>query len=126
MKANSLMIIGLLFTTSCSSMFHIIDDYCVSNEYDNNQLFCNPEYKNSPFVEYVKSIKWDYKTIIVEQQLPNDQHNWFLVVDKNDSLHCYCLDSLFGPFSVQEKDSVLMAREIDISKLKEKEWRSPY
>ena len=126
MKINKLLIIGLLVITSCSSMFHVVDDYCVSNEYDNNQLFCNPGYKDSPFVEYVKSIKWNFKTIIVEQQLPNNQHNWFFVMAKSDSLHCYCLDSLLGPFSEQEKDSILVARKIDISKMKDKTWRSPY
>jgi len=126
MKTNKLLIVGLLVMTSCSSMFHIIDDYCVSNEYDNNQFFCNPGYKDSPFVEYVKSIKWDFKTIIVEQQLSNNQHNWYLVMAKSDSLHCYCLDTLLGPFSEHEKDSVLEARQIDISKMEEKKWRSPF
>lgn len=111
---------------SCSSMFHVIDNYIVCNEYDNNQLDCNPAYKDSPFVEYVKSVMWNSNTIVVNQQLPNGHHNWFFVIAKCDTLHCHCQDSLLGPFSQEERDSILSVRGIDTLKMERKVWRTPY
>jgi len=125
MKTNKLLIVGLLVMTSCSSMFHVIDDYCVSNEYDNNQLFCNPGCANL-FIEYVKSIRWDTKKIVVEQLMPDGKHNWYFILSKDVTLKCNCYDTLLGPLSEHEKDSVLEARQIDISKMEEKKWRSPF
>ena len=126
MRINKFLTIGLLLiVTSCSSMFHVIDDYCVSNEYNNNQLFCNPGCDNL-FIEYVKSIRWDTKKIVVEQLLPDGKQNWYFIVAKDSTLKCNCYDTLLGPFTGQEKDSVLKVKKIDISKMEEKEWSSPY
>ena len=123
MKTIKILIFISLLGTSCSSMFHVIDGYCVSNEYDNNQLFCNPGCDNL-FIEYVKSIRWNSKNIIVEQLLSNNKQNWYLIVAKDDSLKCLCNDSLLGPFTVNEMDSVLTLRDIDTLKMKKKIWRT--
>lgn len=126
MRINRFIALGFLsLGTSCSSTFHVIDDYCVSNEYDNNQLFCNPGCNNM-FVEYVKSIRWNTKNILVEQLLPDNRQNWYLITAKDETLNCNCYDTLYGPFSQGKRDSILAVRGIDTLKMERKVWRTPY
>lgn len=110
-----------LFISSCSSTVHIIDDYCVSHEWEPyNELFCNPGAENDVDIEYVKSIKWNAKYMIIEQQKPDCQGKWYLLIAHGDSLRCCCEDSLIGPFSETELNHQLKQNNISTSTMKVK------
>ena len=117
----NLILLSMLFNifTSCVSTYKIIDYYMVSNSIDNNQLFCNPSFQHDPVVEYVKSIKWGEKIMIVEQELPNKEKKWFIIIATRDSLMCGCHDTLIGPMTQAEKDSMLNIRCINEKIMKE-------
>jgi len=133
MKTSKFFLVMLFLLCSCTGTYRVIDNYIVSyyNAKDPKssdysiELFCNPGCEQDPVVDNVKSISWNKRTMVIEQW-QSDENKWYFVLCAKDSLMCCCRDTLLGPFSEHEKDSVLEARQIDISKMEEKKWRSPF
>lgn len=73
-------------------------------------LECNPGYRSMPRIDNLKSVAWNSRIIIVEQE-PSGMESpnvWWIIPAKGEELMCGN-DPVLGPMSTGEKDAWLEA-----------------
>ena len=121
-KKIIILIISILSLQMCVSPFVISDYYMVYNEYEGHRLMCKLGCDYDPFIDNVKSIKWDKKHIIVEQQ-ENGQTNWYLIIASGEELRCCNRDTTISFNSKLELDRLIQKKNINVKKMKEKHFK---
>ena len=117
-------ILVVITLTRCIRVFQVTDNYFVhsANEFGNGYyLFCNPSCEYDAFIENLKSIKWDKKHIIVEQQ-ENGKTNWYMIIAKGEKLMCCNSDTIIKAVSQIEMDSLIRVKNVNVNKMKKKSW----
>ncbi len=126
MKKAALQIMVLVLLTSCPSanwfrIKHITDDYVVTwgDYYDNGDIgyTLSSDLCFEKRIEDIKNVKWSHRTMLVEKN-SKEQLRWYAILAKNNSIELCFGDTLIGPLSHMQVDSLLKAN--NISNLKEK------
>lgn len=78
---------------------------------------CQIRGESDKIIENIKSVKWNNKIIVVEQD-NTDNENWFVIIAKGEALKCGNNDQTYGPLIKSQVDSILKAN--NTSNLNEK------
>jgi len=127
------VLLAALFIRYCVPVsYEITDNYIVYPKGDalipedrdfgtkGHYLICNPGCNFSVRIDNVKSIRWDKKHLIVEQR-EEGKSNWYLIIAKGEELQC-CRDTLIGPVSRTEMDSLVHNKNLKLWKMKLKRF----
>ena len=115
---------AVVFKNCINRPFPIADYYMIysDDEFgDGHYLICKLGCENDPFIENIKSIQWDKRHIIVEQQ-EKEKSNWYLIIARGEELLCCNRDTTIGAVSKAEIDSLLKEKNINIKKMKKKHF----
>lgn len=84
----------------CNNSINLIDYYWVypEDEFGNGYyLICKLSSEDDPKIENIKSVFWNEKYIIIEQNI-SSKYNWLIIEAKNKKLKCGCGDKILGHF----------------------------
>jgi hypothetical protein len=125
--------LAFLFQSCIKSSFEITDNYIVKpigvpiftgDDFGTKgwHLFCNPGCDYDVKIDNIKTVHWNKRHIVIEQQ-ENEKPNWYLIIAHGEELRCCNRDTIIGPVSKVELDSLIKMKNLNVVKMKKKHFQ---